>query len=329
MLALYLLLLGIAAPPILATSADDKVVYGDDDRRDYYTLNNDDAADRMAKSLLENAIMAHVLRSDLGSPDSGGVYRALETYPDGLRLGPIRGMCAGQRFLTNPRWSYCSATWVGGDNVITAGHCVKDQADCNNAAYVFKYWVTGYDASGNPTFPEITAAEDVYFCSSVTTTYVSADVGTDIALIKLDRAVVGGRTPATVHWRSQQEMAVPTTLGQKLLMIGFPDGLPAKVEDGGMVTDTGSWNGYEYFKASTDSFGGNSGSGVFDESGTMIGVLVRGATDYVSEGGCTVVNELEDSEGGEGITYVHQVAPYQSFIEYLLRRLRFAASSTC
>ena len=63
--------------------------------------------------------------------------------------------------------------------------------------------------------------------------------------------MVGGRTPAIYH-----SSKVSTTIGQKLLMIGFPDSLPAKVEDGGMVTNTGSSNGYEFFTASTDSFGG-------------------------------------------------------------------------
>ena len=192
--------------------------------------------------------MAHVIRSDLGSPDSDGVYRVLDDYPDSSRLGPYRGVCDDQRFVRDPTLSYCSATWIGEDRVITAGHCVENQFDCDNAAYVFKYYVTGRLQSGDPTFPEI-ATDDVYFCSSVTTDF--ADGGTDIALIKLDRAVVGGRTPAT--YRSSQ---VPTTLGQKLLMIGFPTGMPAKVEDGGAVTDTGSWNGYEFFTASTDAFGG-------------------------------------------------------------------------
>ena len=192
--------------------------------------------------------MAHVIRSDLGSPDSDGVYRVLDDYPEFDRLGPARGVCDDQRFVRDPTLSYCSATWIGEDRVITAGHCVENQFDCDNAAYVFKYYVTGRLESGDPTFPEI-ATDDVYFCSSVTTDFAGG--GADIALIKLDRAVVGGRTPATYH--SSQ---VPTTLGQKLLMIGFPDGLPAKVEAGGTVTDTGSLNGYEFFTASTDSFGG-------------------------------------------------------------------------
>ena len=68
--------------------------------------------------------MAHVIRSDLGSPDSDGVYRVLDTWPDSNRLGPARGMCAGQRFLRDPMLSVCSATWVGSNQVITAGHCV-------------------------------------------------------------------------------------------------------------------------------------------------------------------------------------------------------------
>ena len=155
------------------------------------------------------------------------------------------------------------------DDVITAGHCVNTQQQCDNAAFVFKYYVTGFDDTNcNPTFPEITT-DDVYFCESVSTNYDSRLPGTDIALIRLDRTVTG-RTPATYH-----TSPVPTTIGQKLLTIGFPSGIPAKVDAGGTVTDDGSSFGYDFFKGTNDAFAGNSGSGVFDANGTMIGVLVR------------------------------------------------------
>ena len=87
----------------------------------------------------------------------------LDDYPDSRRLGPARGMCAGQRFLRHPRLSDCSATWVGSDQVITAGHCFKYYG-CDETAYVFKYYVTGYDHwswNNDPTFPEITTDDVV------------------------------------------------------------------------------------------------------------------------------------------------------------------------
>ena len=89
------------------------------------------------------------------------MYRVLDDYPDSSRFGPYRSMCASQRFLRDPTLSTCSATWVGSDQVITAGHCVHNQQTCDNAAYVFKYYVTGYDESNNPTFPEITTDDVV------------------------------------------------------------------------------------------------------------------------------------------------------------------------
>lgn len=46
------------------------------------------------------------------------------------------------------------------------------------------------------------------------------------------------------------------------------------------------------FVANLDSFAGNSGSGVFDSSGKMVGILVAGAADFVvnSTTGCVSVN---------------------------------------
>ena len=47
----------------------------------------------------------------------------------------------------------------------------------------------------------------------------------------------------------------------------------------------------DYFVANTDTFGGNSGSGVFDLSTLQqVGILVRGETDYVASGSCNIVN---------------------------------------
>ena len=45
--------------------------------------------------------------------------------------------------------------------MITAAHCVDTQDECDNAAYIFNYYVTGHDENGNPTFPEITVDDVV------------------------------------------------------------------------------------------------------------------------------------------------------------------------
>jgi hypothetical protein len=63
-----------------------------------------------------------------------------------------------------------------------------------------------------------------------------------------------------------------------------------KSAPGAEVRDTANQS---FFKADLDTFGGNSGSGVFDQ-GTkkLIGVLVRGDTDYEKDpsGKCTIAH---------------------------------------
>jgi hypothetical protein len=96
--------------------------------------------------------------------------------------------------------------------------------------------------------------------------------------------------------------------GAALTIIGFGSGIPAKIDTGGRVVSPRE-RLLDFFNATTDSFGGNSGSGVFDGSGgELVGILVRGDEDYVEQGGCFVVNELPDTgeTGGEAVTYVRR-----------------------
>ena len=81
--------------------------------------------------------MAHVKKTALGSPDSRGVYRVLDNYPDDNRLGQYYNLCEGERFLRHPRLARCSATLVGPGQVITAAHCVETLAHTGRSSFSF------------------------------------------------------------------------------------------------------------------------------------------------------------------------------------------------
>lgn len=98
-----------------------------------------------------------------------------------------------------------------------------------------------------------------------------------------------------------------------LVVIGHPSGLPQKVAPGANIFRNNSTQ--SYFVTNLDTFGGNSGSAVFNErTGTIEGILVRGAKDYVKneETGCVMVNrEAEDITGnntlGESVSRITDI----------------------
>jgi len=66
-----------------------------------------------------------------------------------------------------------------------------------------------------------------------------------------------------------------------------------------------------FFDANLDTFGGNSGSPVFDaRTNAVVGILVRGADDYREEGGCDVVNTLPGAGAGAGSTNASLLAAF-------------------
>lgn len=265
-------------------TSERSVVYGEDDRLDVYAH-----PDEAWRTLTERSIVAMVPVDDLDVSDPADV-RILSDENLGERLG----LCEDQRFRDQPDVSDCSATLIDDDLVLTAGHCMGSQRRCESLRYVFGAY---FDAEGQ--LSTITT-DDVYSCQRLVQTIPDGDL--DHAIVQLDRPVTGARGPAPVKLLDE-----PMATGSAVTLIGFPSGLPAKIANNGAVVDPRE-DDLDFFEATVDAFGGNSGSGVFDESGALVGILVRGERDYRDRGGCTVVNELEDErsveEGAEDITYV-------------------------
>ena len=172
-----------------------------------------------------------------------------------------RGICSDARFAQQKTAANCSGFLVGPDLLVTAGHCVQTASDCRNNKWVFNYAHT--TSSSDMTI----TTDDVYGCKEIISQSLDRRTKNDYALLRLDRKVEG-REPLTVRTEGKVKTNTP------LVVIGHPTGLPSKVADGAWVRNN---NPGVYFVANLDTFGGNSGSAVFNsETGVVEGILVRG-----------------------------------------------------
>ncbi len=257
-----------------------EVVYGTDDRQDVYAH-----PDATLRARAQQATVAVMFAATLNPTDPNNVTISAPT------LGASHNLCTTERFWDDPAAASCSGTLIDDDLVLTAGHCISS-SDCDNKRFVFNYYRTSAD-----TLQTVTTA-DIFGCAAVV---VRKQGVVDYAVVRLDRPATPRFTPAPV---SAGNTAM--TPGQNVAVIGCPNGIPFKIDSGGSVRDPRAGT-LDYFAATTDTFGGNSGSGVYETSGyTVRGILVRGDTDYVNNGGCNVVNTCSETGcRGEDSTYVY------------------------
>ena len=284
----------LLALPVLSISAD-KSIYGSDDRLDYFEA-------PAAMQTLSDSVVSFWKSAKL--TDVGGKYQ-LTTKP----FKDAMGLCPGEKFEDQPLGAFCSGSLVGDDMVMTAGHCVKTAADCADVRLVFGYKVGKPGAAATTTI----AKSQVYGCSKIVTRFLVGEpgsvapagqtLGPDYALIKLDRKVTGHKVLAIDRAQNLQA-------GDKIFVIGHPVGLPLKAAGTASIRDAGKIG---YFVADLDTFGGNSGSPVFNASTNKIeGILVRGDTDFVkSPEGCTTMATYDQTGGrGEDVTKVSVISSY-------------------
>jgi hypothetical protein len=280
---LVISILGLAGSAFGSGGPGEKVIYGDDDRLDIYQVTNSRDVE-LADSTV--ALM-----------EAGKLTRSGDKFEIAAeQFGVEFGLCDKEPFREQPSGAFCSGSLVAPDLLITAGHCIENATECSNTKFVFNYAVTKEGA-----YPKSASADNVVGCKEIVARKKEG-AGADFALIRLDRRITNHK-PLAINRDGDLKA------GDNVGVIGHPSGLPVKVAFGKSVVRDVSPTGY--FVASLDTYGGNSGSAVFNtKTGLIEGILVRGEQDFVyTSEGCRVSNVCtQDDCRGEDVTKIAEVA---------------------
>lgn len=255
------------------------IVYGKDDRHE--TISTDPIIQKLAKST------AGMFNKD--SVNDIGTHIMFNP----ITLGVEKDLIKGSDFEDQSSALSCSAFLVADDLMVTAGHCILNQDECDNSSFVFDYKIKELGKNADI----LVSKTKIYDCKEVVEAKLESDKfdlkNIDYSLVRLKRKVVG-RTP--LKFRTSGKI----NSSASVMTIGHPSGLPQKVTFNGQIFENDHSN---YFLTNLDTFSGNSGSPVFNQStGLVEGILVRGAEDYKSFFGMTMVNYvLEDIKGVKGL----------------------------
>jgi V8-like Glu-specific endopeptidase len=261
-------------------------IYGKDNRQDYFEV--------------PSSPLKRASESTVALFDSTSIYHygsTQQVYLPTLSLKYSHNVCETERFRDQPTGAFCSGFLVSENLVITAGHCIETQEECLGTRLVFGYRLNSALVGGR-----VVPESEVYSCKTLIHREQSV-FGEDWALIKLDRDV-SNHSPLALQ-------KTPVLSGSLVAAVGHPSGLPLKITTDGKVRE--NYRG-KFFTASLDTFGGNSGSAVFNQStGQVVGILVRGAKDYVldRDKGCNVSKTYGEGGifGGEAVTRVSAFLP--------------------
>lgn len=268
-----------AAPRFVLTG-----IHGQDDRLEVFQAD-------ASKRALADSVASLWEESSLKYDPKSGTYKLLtENYGEKL------GLCPTEAFREQPAGPNCTATLVGEDVLLTAGHCVLDDKACAQSRFVFGFAIT--DPGGSA--PSSVPSTEVYACAEVVSRYVNPNgaraVRADYALIRLDRKVSGHRIVPISRDDGLAE-------GDAVFTMGYPFGLPLKVAGGATVRDVSAPG---FFVSDVDALVGNSGSPIFNERTNAIeGVLFAGDDDLAwnDDETCYILHRGVQDEGiGEWAT---------------------------
>lgn len=265
----------------------EKVIYGTDDRIDVY------AETSSARKAWAASTCAIVDASDLVAQTAFSYDLTTYAY---LYYG--KPACSGEPFGSQPTAPFCTAFMVGEDLIATAGHCVNE-SDLSSVRFLFGFEMT------DATTPVLTFQRNQVY-TGIEIVHHGGTGDFDHAIVRVDRAITAPGATALPIRRSGT-----VAHGDRVGVIGHPWGLPKKIAFG-TTTVVRDISAEGYFTANLDTYGGNSGSPVFNAlSGIVEGILVRGAQDFISEPGCFRSNKLDDDEGtGEEVTRSTVFAAY-------------------
>lgn len=274
-----------------------RVIYGEDNRLDFYQL-EDPAWQDIAQSTVALFDVDDLL---WGQKDSTYFIQS-EVYGDSF------GLCRDEPFYYQPSSAFCSGFLIDSNIVITAGHCLRNQLNCERVRFVFGYSVNNPDIS-----PLNIPENQVYQCAEILSTKNNGPSGEDFSIVRLDRPVEDYQP---LDLRTDGDIKD----NQELTVIGYPRGIPGKLAHGGKVRDNSN---PIFFLADLDTFGGNSGSAVFNSETRLVeGVLVRGEKDFIFDQKDRCRRSYKCKEGecrGEDVVRISEVLNRVREFDYISR----------
>ncbi len=256
--------------PYTQTALNTHVIYGQDTRQEADKLSPEAAA----TGLLFNR---HLLKK-IGQENFG--YKK-------ITLGQAYPLCESEKFRDQLVLGSCSGVLIGPKTLLTAGHCIRNQGQCNDAVFTFGH---NYRKSLTGTIQ----SSQVYSCQKI----IKYDQrvsqgGADYVIVELDREVTGV-TPVKITSNSHDEK-----VGAVVTSYSYPLGLPLK-SDLGKILKNETWS--NFIEVAVDTFAGSSGSGLFNSQGELIGILSSGSEDFLEDdihrvqtsGGCILVNRCDN-----------------------------------
>ena len=243
-----------------AVKAQQKVIYGTDDRQDVFEV-TDPASLNDIESVVSLFDASDVV-------DNGDGTSTLQTR----NFRTSQNLCPTERFGEQPLGCFCSGFLVAPDIIATAGHCVN-ASNVTSVRFVFGFRMLDAETAQ-------TRVNNTEICSGVSIIgREEIGTGADWALVRIDRAI-------TNHPLAQIRKEGKVSDSQAVHVIGHPVGLPTKFAGGAAVRDN---QPAAFFVANLDTYGGNSGSPVFNSDTHVVeGILVRGETDFAMSGTCRV-----------------------------------------
>lgn len=240
-----------------------KAIYGDDDRIEVLQA-DDPERRRVARS-----VAAIIRASEFMALDSTRTSVSPTSLSDKYQL---KGMplCQREPFRTQPASAIGTAFLIGPKTVATAHHCINED-NFDRVCLVFDFELSEQgDASTE--FP----VDQVYSIRRFIGGKFTQDAE-DWSVVELDREVFG-RDPLPFRTNGK----APD--GTALYVVGHPLGLPKKIAGNAQIRVNSHDN---FFVANLDTYGGNSGSPVFNAMTHEVeGILVRGHTDFAPLGNC-------------------------------------------